>query len=207
MTKKIGIVGTMVGDVFGVPSAYINFAAKFGHPLIITPEPNQLPDVDLLIMRGGADVTPALQGHMSYNINLSNPYLDAFHFHKLSHYVNNKTPIFGICRGMQELNLFFGGTLEHHLPYHITSDYRNELVHKVTNLDKIEFKVNSMHHQAIDELGKNIKPILWASNKKGDKIHHIEAIKHEKLPIVGVQWHPEEILDKFSINNIKHLLL
>lgn len=65
------------------------------------------------------------------------------------------------------------------------------------------FKVNSLHHQGfeIDECAQNVFPILLHTNAS-----NVEAFVVRGKPIVGVQWHPEEIYDAFSNTVINYLL-
>lgn len=208
--KQIGIVGSIIGDVFGVTTPYMHFCSQFGDVHILTPDTSIL-DLDLLILRGGADLSPANYGQApKYVLSNSNPFLEEFDNEKLPHYIEKKTPIFGICRGMQSINVYFGGTLAQHIHGHTTNDDgdRTSLAHNVRPRDdkKAIFGVNSMHHQAIDRLGEGLEILLEECDEKGKMTGIIEAIKHAELPIIGVQWHPEEIMDAFSINHIKTLL-
>lgn len=107
-------------------------------------------------------------------------------------YRNNK-PILGICAGIQEINVIFGGTLYQQIPNHYL---RNQSMHKVKlNKKSILYdiyneeciEVNSYHKQAVKDLAPNFK-IAAVSN---DGI--IEGI--EKDNIMAVQWHPETLKD------------
>ena len=110
-------------------------------------------------------------------------------------------PIFGICGGMQLINVIYGGNLIQHIPEnksfleHEVKPY-NKIAHKVIIknetilfdiIQKQKIGVNSSHHQAVDKLGKN----LIASAHTEDGI--IEAIEnpHYENFMLGVQWHPE----------------
>ena len=98
-------------------------------------------------------------------------------------------PILGICRGMQALNVFFGGTLYEHIPCHQLS--QGDLLHTVRSCGLFarlmgrEAVVNSNHHQAVKHLAAGLEVLQWAQ----DGI--IEGICHRQLPIWGTQWHPE----------------
>lgn len=205
--KKIGIVGSVKHGMFGADIKYMEFAAKFGQVHLLTPD-MPVQDLDLLILKGGADVSFNAQGQFSYMTGASNPFLEYFDEHILPEYIERRIPIFGICRGMQALNVMFGGTLKHHLYFHPTNGQdRSYKVHHVTNKDKEHlFKVNSIHHQCVKELGEGLRPLLYSTNEKAEKLGHIEAFEHETLPIVAVQWHPEEIMDSFSLGAVETLL-
>ena len=116
---------------------------------------------------------------------------------------NNNKPLFGICRGLQAINAFLGGSLIQHISYNshkkIEKGVPFEVVENNSIFPKIysnDSKINSYHHQAINKLAPNFL-ICGYSNGV------IEAIAHETKPIIAVQWHPEKILDDESINLIK----
>ena len=102
-------------------------------------------------------------------------------------------PIFGICAGIQEINVIYGGTLFQKIPNHCLKDgsmhsvnlSEESLLYDIYNENAIE--VNSYHNQAIKDLANGFK--ISAISKDGI----IEAI--EKDNIVAVQWHPEVLKD------------
>ena len=102
-------------------------------------------------------------------------------------------PILGICAGIQEINVIFGGTLYQQIPNHYFRDGSKHVVEikeesflsKVYN--KKEIEINSFHNQAIKELAEGFK--ISAVSKDGI----IEGI--EKGNIIAVQWHPEVMED------------
>ena len=216
--KKIGIVGWNTGDnSFGVTKAYMAFLASFGIVCILSPEEDIRTDLDLLVLPGGKDVDPTRYGHAPnfYNSD-SNQMLEYFDKFKLPGYIEAGVPIFGICRGFQSLNVIFGGNLTQHY-IHAYSKDRNELVHEVVICDdkvkvRVEtnkgtklltkFKTNSLHHQCVfpEDLGAGLIPTLTTADGV------IEGLRHSTLPIMGVQYHPEEIYDDYVIECINYLL-
>ena len=102
-------------------------------------------------------------------------------------------PILGICAGLQELNVYFGGTLHqkidgHNLPHterHSASVESGSFLHSVYACN--EMQINSLHTQAIDVLAPGLRPTVIAP----DGI--IEAVERDKT--IAVQWHPEMIMD------------
>lgn len=113
-------------------------------------------------------------------------------------------PILAICYGMQALNVFRGGTLVQDIESQIENSLRHEqgiplernshsidieensrLARLITTKNII--RVNSHHHQAVKDLGKNLKATAWA---KDGVVECIEDIR-ENCFALGVQWHPE----------------
>lgn len=102
-------------------------------------------------------------------------------------------PILGICAGIQEINVIFGGTLHQEIPNHNLKDQskhnvklnNDSFLYKVYKENLIE--VNSYHKQAVKDLAPNFK--VTAVSEDGI----IEGI--EKNNIVAVQWHPETLYD------------
>ena len=90
--------------------------------------------------------------------------------------IMNKIPIVGVCRGMQSVAIFFGGSLKK-VDGHIRT--RHELKGQIAK------NVNSFHGYAIDILPEGFS--VMASAEDGI----IEAIRHKSLPIAGIMWHPE----------------
>jgi putative glutamine amidotransferase len=106
---------------------------------------------------------------------------------------NANKPILGICAGIQEINVVFGGTLYQQIPNHNLKDQSqhkikitdNSFLYDVYKENQIE--VNSYHKQAVKDLAPNFK--ITAMSEDGI----IEGI--EKDNIVAVQWHPEVLFD------------
>lgn len=219
--KKIGIVGRYSAErSLLVSYPYVAFAKYFCNKktniVVIDPITSDIIDnLDLLILPGGEDVDPWRYGEMP-ELECKNPnvHFEYFDRNVLPKYIDAKVPIFGICRGFQTLNVHFGGKLAQHIYQENSDKSRDQKVHDldlnynlpdvIKNLYPKKYEgVNSLHHQGIYEhiLSENLVEV--ARNKT---CHNIEAFIHKKLPIIGVQWHPEEIYDSFSINAIKFLL-
>lgn len=141
--------------------------------------------IDLIILSGGNDVN-------SKNKIIKNRLKIESLIIKFS--IKNKLPILGVCRGMQVLNLFFGGSL-----IKLKKHMRN--VHEIKYLDnnifikKNKIKVNSFHNYGIkkNNLGNNLIPVALASDNS------IEEFKHKKYKIYGTMWHPEREIDYIKL--------
>ncbi|GAA3035167.1 gamma-glutamyl-gamma-aminobutyrate hydrolase family protein [Microbacterium dextranolyticum] len=157
---------------------------------------------DGVVLPGGGDIDPARYGGDTaapcYDVN---PAQDDLDLGVLAAAVERGIPVLGVCRGLQVLNVAFGGTLVEDMPHsdvgHTPGGEGGELEwawHPVSvvegsrlraELDGETIAVASGHHQAIRDLGTG----LVATAVAGDGV--VEAIEHETLPILAVQWHPE----------------
>jgi putative glutamine amidotransferase len=209
--RMIGIVAkTFIGETstsVGVTAPYVDYFSDWGDVMLLSPMKLEnfekiLPLLDLVVLPGGQDVNPLNYGAIPSSFSgSSNPYLEYFDQKMLPLVFAAKIPVFGICRGLQTLNVAFGGTLIQNIN-HPTSAYRTQDAHSVKTEKPLalKFKVNSMHHQAVNMLGAGLEVI--ATSEDG----FIEAIKHQSLPIAAVQWHPEEIWDQYTSKLIDNLL-
>ena len=115
----------------------------------------------------------------------------------LDYAVQNKIPILGVCRGMQIINDYFGGSIEQSQnSQHIRKNHPVEITNaNFLNFNSDSILVNSFHYNLIrrNTLGKNLEP--FAIMKSDDTI---EGFSHVDLPIFGVMWHPERDQNKTS---------
>ena len=144
-----------------------------------------------LLLPGGGDMEPWRYGQRNIASRNLDPARDALELDLLNRFTALRKPILGICRGMQSVNVFFGGTLLQDIPGH-TQVNGVDRMHAVRNAPGIfaelgAERVNSAHHQAAERLGSGLRAGQWAADGV------IEAISHERLPVWGVQWHPERL--------------
>lgn len=208
---NIALVGSSMGEnSFGQLKSYIEFLSQFGNVSVLTLYTDAefiQKSFNLLVLPGGADVDPSRYKMItSLFCGRPDPWLEYFDRSYLPQLVG-KIPIFGICRGLQTLNVLLGGTLYQNIYHPFSSKSRDETVHEVYYVDnpKMSFEVNSLHHQAIRDLGK-LKIELKSSSTKECRTTFIEAVSNRELHIQAVQWHPEELYDNYSIEAIKGLL-
>jgi putative glutamine amidotransferase len=195
----------------GVTTPYIKYICRFGIPRIIMPEEEIVENLDLLMLPGGSDIDPlrykAIPG---YDTTKPDPMKEYFDTIMLPQYIENNTPIFGICRGMQSICVHFGATLVQHM-HHETSVERDEGVHEIELRGdipiKAKIKVNSLHHQCVSS--NNFPTHLEVIGIYKGKLSRacIEVVRHRTLPIYGVQYHPEEMINDSLSNHIIDLLL
>ena len=163
-------------------------------------------DFDGILFSGGEDVDPALYDqktkHESVHIDRAR---DTFEFALLDAAMNRRLPILGICRGIQMINVKFGGTLIQDIPSDMELDHRQQgnradLTHTVTVTEPESAlagvvagscRVNSLHHQAIKRVGRGLK--VTAHSEDG-LVEAVEAADDYPF-LMAVQWHPEELVD------------
>lgn len=169
-----------------------------------------LSQVDAVCLSGGPDLDPDSYGQRrNAQTGPSERHLDAFELQLARAADARMLPILAICRGMQVLNVARGGTLHQHLPDVVGSSIAHRqqqagarATHWVTLVDtgsiaqivkRRRMKVNSFHHQAVDELGAGL---VATSRAMDGTIESIEAIDREF--VLGVQWHAECLVDRPS---------
>mgnify|MGYP002510070458 FL=1 len=154
---------------------------------------------DGLLLSGGKDVATELyHQEQKYDFVITDPQRDDLEWKLIKAFADRKKPIFGICRGIQVLNVYFGGTLYQDIPDQLGGEHAKGVCHPVTlKKDSIlgglfgeSMEINSYHHQALDALGNGLVATAW-SDVGGHTI--VEAIEHQSLPIWSVQWHPERM--------------
>jgi putative glutamine amidotransferase len=156
-----------------------------------------------LVLSGGEDVDPARYGEApSPALGSVERARDEVEFHAVECAMQRGMPIFGICRGMQLLNVYFGGSLYQDLPTEWDGDLLHEQLgawearsHSATVVAGTELHrivrderlfINSFHHQAVKRLGRGLRASACAED---GLIEAVEMPDHDWL--IGVQWHPE----------------
>lgn len=159
--------------------------------------------LDGLVLQGGADISP-----QSYAQAVTRPEWDGdrvrdmYELELLHEFVEAGKPVLGICRGCQLINVAFGGTLHQDIATDLPEaiDHVNDLYDRHSHtlvfpkdstlgamLDTTSPVVNSIHHQAVKDLGRDI-----AVEAVSAQDNVIEAIRYRAAPfVVGLQWHPE----------------
>lgn len=148
---------------------------------------------DALLLPGGGDLEPRRYGQENTASRDLEPERDEAEFLLLQDFTAAGKPVLGVCRGLQVINVFFGGTLAQDVPGHGRLEGADRL-HAVRTdgacaLWGGALTVNSAHHQAADRLGGGLRAVQWAEDGV------VEALRHERLPVWAVQWHPERLGD------------
>ena len=194
-----------------VPLTYVRAIARAGgRPLLIAPTPADLDELaellDLLdgvLVTGGADVDPAAYGERPHaETAAATADRDAFELLLVRAAAARDLPCLGICRGMQVVNVAYGGALEQHLPDRLDDDvHRGDAGQFSDHQVEVEPEslaaiaagatrvgVKSYHHQGVARVGEGLRVTARAA---GDDT--VEAIEDaERRFMLGVLWHPEE---------------
>lgn len=145
-----------------------------------------------LVIPGGRDVSPSWYGKRPHpQTQVADLDRDSLEMALIRRALEKDIPVLGICRGHQLLNVTLGGTLHQHIQHHNGNTHSVQINERSRHLgylyhDDEPFMVNSLHHQSIAELGKDLRPIAVAYD---GTVEAVESLKHNF--VLGVQWHPE----------------
>ena len=211
-------------SVWMLPDYLDGIKAAGGLPIVL---PLDLSDEDAnrivetcngFLFTGGQDVSPSLYGMKDATGTIvSSPERDQLESLLLSKVLEADKPILGICRGLQFINAFLGGTLWQDLP----SQHPSEIVHRQgkpygvpthqvqlsgdlqTLLGKDFLEVNTLHHQAVMYLGNGLIPMAVAP----DGVIEAAQLMGKRF-VWAVQWHPEYLFrtDKDSLAIFSHFV-
>ena len=224
MPPIIGITATLKEDVDAVAERplgrfvradldYVDgVAGAGGVPVVLPPAGDEraaravIQSLDGLLLSGGSDLDPGYYGEEPMpELGITLPERDAFETVLVGQALRRGIPIFGICRGMQVLNVALGGTLYQDLPSQWEGDvlkHRQDTpkwqpTHevRVTDgsylaevMDREVVKVNSYHHQGIKDLAEGLLATGYSSD---GMIEAVEAEDVSERWLLGVQWHAE----------------
>lgn len=226
---KIGVVGYFIsekeefgGKVRGIPGQAF---AVFGYDMIMAvyraggiPVPlpvvekefigKQVANVDGIVFSGGEDIDPGYYGQtVRSSSHRIDPDRDRYELALMDEAMKANRPMLCVCRGMQLLNVYRGGTLcadigesgQSDLPHWETREPWNT-VHPVEIapghfaeevLGSVQLGVNSIHHQSIDRLGQGLEVV----GRSPDGLVEAMAVT-DSDSVLAVQWHPELIARK-----------
>jgi putative glutamine amidotransferase len=192
--------------------AYVDAVVRVGALPLVLPvlDPaytgTVLDAVDALVLSGGGDVDPRRYGQDPvpevYGVDERR---DEWELALARAALGRGVPVLAVCRGMQVLNVAFGGTLVQDLASiteddHRVAELRDRVVHHVdvepvSKLVEVlgaeRIGANTLHHQAVCDVGAGLRAVAWAHDGT------IEAIESEDArPVLGVQWHPELLVHR-----------
>ncbi|RMF24469.1 MAG: gamma-glutamyl-gamma-aminobutyrate hydrolase family protein, partial [Deltaproteobacteria bacterium] len=189
---------------YRLPREYIDCLTAAGLETIIVPAGSgaALDRADGLVLAGGGDIDPRTYGGKPHPTNyMVDHERDTLELRLLDRALAAGMPVLAICRGMQILNVAFGGDLVAHVPERYGEAVRHRLpprepvAHQVrvacgsrlaAALGATEVCVMSWHHQAVDAVGEGLSVSAHAEDGV------VEALETEDGGwVLGVQWHPE----------------
>ena len=200
-----------------LPAGYVRGIQQAGGLPILLPvgtkedAVNYISQIDKLVLTGGQNVDPKHYGEKPiFDESLMLSSRDEFEMALIEEALHESKPIFAVCRGLQLVNVYFGGSLYQDLSQrdieevkHMQDPIPREVpthgvkMLKGSHLHEIYgeiYQVNSFHFQGVSELGKGLKATAFSE----DGI--IEGIESVDLPskIIGVQWHPDFYFELFK---------
>lgn len=201
-----------------LPAGYVRGVQQAGGlPLLLPVSKKEdakayIDKIDKLILTGGQNVNPKFyneERHFDESLMLTSR--DEFELALIQEAMAQKKPIFGVCRGLQLLNVALGGTLHQDLsqrdveetkhmqdptpreiPTHYVSITEGS---KLSQVYGTKTHVNSFHFQSVKELGNGL--VVTALSEDGI-VEGIES-KDENQRILGVQWHPDFYFEEFEV--------
>jgi putative glutamine amidotransferase len=203
-----------------IPEAYMRAVIRAGGLPVIIPEtvlPAELEGLRLrldgLLLTGGADVDPArFNGKPNPKVYGIDAQRDEVEINLARLAASTNWPFLGICRGIQVINVALGGTLftdiADQLPEALKHDYDSD-TERALEAHPVELetgsalarilggdtvRVNSLHHQGIENIAAGLRPIGTAPDSL------VEAVELPGHPFgLGVQWHPEAMPDSLQM--------
>lgn len=202
MTVSNNVVENM--DVVRLNHDYVNAIVKAGGVPLPVVSPfgldELIPMADGLLLTGGVDVDPIRYDQAILNDTVKiDRARDALELSLIEKYWRTGKPALAICRGLQVLNVAFGGSLVQDIPAWCGADHsagakhpvavgEGSLLHRLTGQRKLT--VNSYHHQCVSAEGL-AKAFVPTAAWTGCGVTVIEAFEQPDYPLLAVQWHPE----------------
>lgn len=211
------LIDTAAGeiDAHAIAHTYTDSVIRAGGvPVLLSPVPDRdipliFDRIDGLVLTGGGDVEAHRYGADDHkSMSRMDFDRDEFEIELAREAARRRFPVLAICRGLQVINVALGGSLIQDIPSDLGSMDHTVIGHAVYNghqpikmdpgcavatvVNDTELMVNSIHHQAVQDLAPGFRAVAWAADGV------VEAIEHEDetWPLLAVQWHPEYLGDR-----------
>lgn len=175
-------------------------------------DPEKAKDADGIVIPGSkCDVNPALWGEAPQGAVYIDDHLDQAQWAIMDLAVALGIPVIGMCRGIQFINVYYGGSLIQHLASaDAHKPFNPDRYHKIHNVPGSfmhtlygpEVLVNSRHHQAVGRIGTGLQAVsLWHCDKNSNRNatenwekEVVDVLVHQVHNVIGLQWHPEKMM-------------
>lgn len=191
-----------------VPFAYVQAVSENGGVPVVLPTIDDervlrsyLEEFDGLVLIGGDDIPPQAYGEQPHKtVELLTPQRYEFERKLIARWLESGKPLLGVCLGMQFTNVVAGGTMIQDIPSEIGTTVDHRKYHRVAMvtsstlsdiLDANEAMVLSNHHQAVDDLGENLRVIARSEDGVAEALERTDG----RFGLF-VQWHPEAMKDR-----------
>jgi putative glutamine amidotransferase len=161
-----------------------------------------------LVLTGGDDVAPALYDAEPHPaLGPVDPRRDAWELALVDAARARGLPVLAICRGVQVVNVALGGTLVQDIPSEVDTDLAHRAAERAARTHEVavepgsrlaaalgttRLSVNSLHHQSLDRVAERLRVTARAAD---GVIEGVETGADDPWLVLGVQWHPEELVD------------
>ena len=181
----IGITARLEDDRCFVKKRYLDYFKDFEVVLIyLNNITYACAQCDAFVIVGGADANPALYDEYNHNSVDICDEVDQLDLMVIKYAIEHKKPLLGICRGMQMINIYYGGSLKQNIFNHSNTTHKILLVDNKIELPD-SFVVNSYHHQSIKKIGDGLDPIYYSIDGE------LEMCIDRKNSVITTQFHPE----------------
>ena len=203
---NIALASGVHDGMVSVRDTYLNSIWREGAiPTLLQPRADEeyvsrvAEDFDGFVFCGGEDIDPKYYGEENTASKNIRSIRDEFEKMLFDAVYRTGKPILGICRGMQVINVFLGGSLHQHIDGHVQEEHRSVRTHSVTLtegsmlariLGEENIEVNTFHHQVVKALADGLTVDAMSKDRYIEACH---AVEHPFL--LCVQWHPESYYD------------
>jgi putative glutamine amidotransferase len=214
LAPVIGVTATLKEDVDSVAErplgsfvrADLDYVAGVaqagGTPMVLPPLPGMAEEVagniDGLLLCGGSDLDPAYYGEEPIpELGVTLPERDTFEMALVEQALERGMPVFGICRGLQVLNVALGGTLYQDLPSQLHPDLiaHRQQMPKWQWRHEVEVDGGSEIIKIMGSIKDLANPLAAVAHASDGVIEAVESRELSELWLVGVQWHAEAMRD------------